>query len=452
MRKVFCLVLLFVFFGLFIGSADEVWKAGVAVCDITPPTGLWLAGYAMRDHPAEGTIHPLWVKALALQDAQGKTAVIVSSDILGFTAKMSQKIKQQVKDKTGLDIGDILLNSSHTHSGPVVGDSLIAMYIISEDTEHLNKIQQYTEELERKVVDTIVNAMAHLEPAKLFMGRGVVRFAVNRRNNKEAEIETTYDYKGPVDHSVPILVVRNINDNTIRSIVFGYACHSTVLSDYQWCGDYPGFAQIDLEQTYPTAKALFVAGCGADINPLPRRTIALAQQYGKELAVAVSRAIEDNLQELPPSLKTSYETVTLPLETPLTKEELQQIADDTKKADYIRRSARYLLKGLEQGIPLRTSYPYPIQVWNMGGFPVIALGGEVVVDYAIAVKQRIEPNAMVLGYSNDLMSYIPSARVIREGGYEGDTSQLEYEMPAKWKEDIEELILNAIAQMWAKIK
>jgi len=452
MRKVFCLVLLFVFCGFFIGSADEVWKAGVAVCDITPPTGLWLAGYAMRDHPAEGTIHPLWVKALALQDAQGKTAVIVSSDILGFTAKMSQKIKQQVKDKTGLDIGDILLNSSHTHSGPVVGDSLIAMYIISEDTEHLNKIQQYTEELERKVVDTIVNAMAHLEPAKLFMGRGVVRFAVNRRNNKEAEIETTYDYKGPVDHSVPILVVRNINDNTIRSIVFGYACHSTVLSDYQWCGDYPGFAQIDLEQTYPTAKALFVAGCGADINPLPRRTIALAQQYGKELAAAVSRAIEDNLQELPPSLKTSYETVTLPLETPLTKEELQQIADDTKKADYIRRSARYLLKGLEQGIPLRTSYPYPIQVWNMGGFPVIALGGEVVVDYAIAVKQRIEPNAMVLGYSNDLMSYIPSARVIREGGYEGDTSQLEYEMPAKWKEDIEELILNAIAQMWAKIK
>ncbi|HOQ30928.1 MAG TPA: neutral/alkaline non-lysosomal ceramidase N-terminal domain-containing protein [Candidatus Hydrogenedens sp.] len=452
MRKVFCLFLLFVLGGLFNSSADEVWKAGIAVCDITPPTGLWLAGYAMRDHPAEGAIHPLWVKALALQDAPGKTAVIVSSDILGFTAEMSQRIKQQVKEKTGLDTGDILLNSSHTHSGPIVGDSLIAMYIISEDTEHLDKIQRYTEELERKVVDTIVNAMEHLEPAKLFMGRGVVRFAVNRRNNKEAEIETTYDYKGPVDHSVPILVVKNVIDDTIRSMVFGYACHSTVLSGYQWCGDYPGFAQIDLEQTYPTAKALFVAGCGADINPLPRRTIALAQQYGKELAAAVTRAIEDNLQELPPSLKTSYETVTLPLETPLTKEELQQISDDTKKAEYIRRSARYLLKKLERGIPLRTSYPYPIQVWNMGGFPVIALGGEVVVDYAIAVKQRIEPNAMVLGYSNDLMSYIPSVRVIREGGYEGDTSQLEYEMPAKWKEEIEELILNAIAQMWAKIK
>ncbi|MGC8737699.1 MAG: neutral/alkaline non-lysosomal ceramidase N-terminal domain-containing protein [Candidatus Hydrogenedens sp.] len=452
MRKVFCLFLVFLFCFLSIGSADDVWKAGVAVCDITPPTGLWLAGYAGRDHPAEGMIHPLWVKALVLKDMNGKAAVIVSSDILGFTAEMSQRIKQHVKEKTGLETGDILLNSSHTHSGPVVGDSLIAMYKIAEDTEHLNKIQQYTEELERKVVDTIMNAMEHLEPAKLFMGRGVVRFAVNRRNNKEVEIESTYDYKGPVDHSVPILVVKNAGDDSIRSIVFGYACHSTVLSGYQWCGDYPGFAQIDLEQTYPTAKALFVAGCGADINPLPRRTVALAQQYGKELSVAVTRAIEDNLQELPSSLKTSYETVTLPLETPLTKEDLQRIADDTKQAEYIRSSARYLLKGLEHGIPLRTSYPYPIQVWNIGGFPLIALGGEVVVDYAIAIKQRLQPNAMVLGYSNDLMSYIPSARVIREGGYEGDTSQLEYKMPAKWKEDIEELILNAVVNNWEKIR
>jgi len=452
MRKVFGFCVLFVSFVLCIGSAEEVWKAGVAVCDITPPTGLWLAGYAMRDRPAEGTIHPLWVKALALQDFQGKTVVIVSSDILGFTAEMSQRIKQHVKEKTGLESGDILLNSSHTHSGPVVGDSLIAMYKIADDTEHLNKIQQYTEELEKKVVDTIVTAIGHLESAKLFMGRGVVRFAVNRRNNKEAEIETTYDYKGPVDHSVPILVVKNAGDDSIRAIVFGYACHSTVLSGYQWCGDYPGFAQIELEQAYPMAKALFVAGCGADINPLPRRTVALAQQYGKELAVAVTRAIEDNLQELPSSLKTRYETVTLPLEAPLSKEELQQIANDTNKAEYIRRSALYLLKDLERGIPLRTSYPYPIQVWNIGGYPIIALGGEVVVDYAIAIKQQLQTNAMVLGYSNDLMSYIPSARVIREGGYEGDTSQLEYKMPAKWKEDIEELILNAVTQMWTQIK
>ena len=453
MKKEFLLfILLIACFTFSSVTSSEVWKTGVAVCDITPPAGLWLAGYAMRDHPAEGAIHPLWVKALALQDAQGKTAVIVSSDILGFTAEMSQKIKQNAKEKTGLEPGDILLNSSHTHSGPIVGDSLIAMYSCSNDPDQLNKINLYTEELIKKVSNTIVTAFNQLTPSKLYSAKGVVRFAVNRRNNKEAEIENTYDYKGPVDHSVPILVIKDVTEDKILAIVFGYACHATVLSGYQWCGDYPGFAQIELEKIYPSAKALFVAGCGADINPLPRRTVALAQQYGKELALSVARAVEDTLQELPSLLKTKFETISLPLEAPPTKESLQQIANDPQKSDYIRRSASYLVRGLEQGIPLRTSYPYPIQVWNMGGFPLVALGGEVVIDYAISIKQKVGLNAMVLGFSNDVMSYIPSVRIIREGGYEGDTSQLEYKMPAKWKEDIEPLILNTVFQLWEQIK
>ncbi len=436
----------------FFAVAEGTWLAGVAECDITPPEGLWLAGYAMRDHPAEGMIHPLWVKALALQDEHKNTAVIVSSDILGFSAEMCQRIKQGVYEKIQLEPGNIILNSSHTHSGPIVADSLLGMYPIWEDKKQVSKINQYTAELEQKVIKTIIQSVSQLEPAKVFSAKGVVRFAVNRRNNKEAEIETTYDFKGPVDHSVPVIAVKSAGDDTFRAIVFGYACHATVLSGYQWCGDYPGFAQIELEKIYPTAKALFVAGCGADINPLPRRTVALAHQYGKELASAVERAIEDTLQELPATLKTSYETITLPLETPLTKEDIQKLAEDTKQPIHIQRSAKYLLKELEQGIPLRTSYPYPIQVWSIGGYPVIALGGEVVVDYAIAVKQKIHPNAMVLGYSNDLMSYIPSARVIREGGYEGDTSQLEYKMPAKWKEEIEPLNINTITALWEKIK
>jgi hypothetical protein len=261
-----------------------------------------------------------------------------------------------------------------------------------------------------------------------------------------------YDFKGPVDHSVPVLVVKDASDEKIRAIVFGYACHATVLSGYQWCGDYPGFAQIELEQLYPDSKALFVAGCGADINPLPRRSVALARQYGKELALSVARAIEDTLHELSPALKTGFETIILPLEPPMTEKELQQIAEDATKPEYIRSSARYLLKGLEKGIPLRTSYPYPIQVWNIGGLPFVALGGEVVIDYAIMIKQKLGPNAMVLGYSNDLMSYIPSVRVLREGGYEGDTSQLEYKMPAKWKEDIEGLILDGVSRLWEQVK
>ncbi|HOV32033.1 MAG TPA: neutral/alkaline non-lysosomal ceramidase N-terminal domain-containing protein [Candidatus Hydrogenedens sp.] len=431
---------------------EEAWMVGVAVSDITPPTGIWLAGYAMREHPADGVIHSLWVKAMAIQDAQKKTVVIISSDILGFPAELSQKIKRSIKDKKGIEPADIILNSSHTHSGPVIYKSLLSLYPIEEGSEAMNMIKDYTNELENKVVDTIVNAIDNIEPAKLYRGNGIVRFAVNRRNNNESKIEDTYDLKGPIDHTVTIIVSKNAQDGSVQAIVFGYACHATTLSGYQWCGDYPGFAQIELEKIYPATKALFVAGCGADINPLPRRTVALAQQYGKELACAVVRAMEDTLQELKPSIKTCLETVDLPLETPITKEELMQIYKDNNREGYIRRSANDMLKDLEQGIPLPTSYPYPIQVWNIGGLPMIVLGGEVVVDYAIRIKQEVANKAMVLGYSNDLMSYIPSARIIKEGGYEGDTSQLEYKMPAKWKEEIEELIINTIARLWNQIK
>ena len=91
---------------------------------------------------------------------------------------------------------------------------------------------------------------------------------------------------GPVDHDVPVLAVRDQNGK-LTAVTFGYACHSTVLSSYQWSGDYPGFAQIALEEKHPDCLALFWAGCGADQNPLPRRTVEKAKEYGARLAAAV---------------------------------------------------------------------------------------------------------------------------------------------------------------------
>ena len=73
---------------------------------------------------------------------------------------------------------------------------------------------------------------------------------------------------------------------------FGYACHPTVLDGYEWSGDYPGFAQIELEKSYPGTVAMFFQGTGADMNPLPRRTVPLAQQYGEELAAAVQEGFK----------------------------------------------------------------------------------------------------------------------------------------------------------------
>ncbi|MCX8064872.1 MAG: neutral/alkaline non-lysosomal ceramidase N-terminal domain-containing protein [Candidatus Hydrogenedentes bacterium] len=438
-------------FTAFETTLESVWYVGVSAVDITPPVGMWLAGYAMRDRPAESTIHNLWVKAVVLQDKEGNKGVIVGSDILGFTRELSERIKQRISKDLNIPPESVLLNSSHTHSGPVIENSLMPIYPI-EGTDQIEKVKKYTTDLEEKVFQVVKNAVNNIKPAQVYYGKGLVRFAVNRRNNRESEIENQFEFRGPVDYSVPVFVAKLLEDDTITAIIFGYACHATVLSGYQWCGDYPGFAQEELQNKFPTAVAVFMAGCGADINPLPRRRVSLARQYGKELASAVEGVMEEGLEVLPSKLITRLKRITLELETPKSKEELEQIANDPNQLDYMRRSAIYLLRDLANGIPLRTSYDYPVQVWSVGGTPLIALAGEVVVDYAIYVKQRLGKNVVVLGYSNELMSYIPSVRVLREGGYEGDTSQLEYGMPAKWKESIEERILSAVESLWNEIQ
>ena len=93
-------------------------------------------------------------------------------------------------------------------------------------------------------------------------GSGLSTFAVNRRENPSNKVSEWRDggtLKGPVDHDVPVLSVRDPEDATLRAVLFGYACHATTLSGLQWCGDYPGYAQIAIEKEHPGCVALFWA-------------------------------------------------------------------------------------------------------------------------------------------------------------------------------------------------
>ena len=104
------------------------WKAGVARVVITPDQPLWMAGYANRDHPSEGKIVDLWAKALALQDSAGKQVVLVTADLVGIPKKLSGHIRDQLKRRFNLSRSQIAINTSHTHTGPVLADALVAIY------------------------------------------------------------------------------------------------------------------------------------------------------------------------------------------------------------------------------------------------------------------------------------------------------------------------------------
>jgi hypothetical protein len=424
-------------------DSSPQWKAGVARADITPQFPMWMAGYASRTGPSEGTIHPIWSKALALQDSENNIAVLITSDLTGMPRSMSRRIKDKIHDKYALPDEAVLMNFSHSHSGPVLKDFLYHVYPLGEGD--IEKINRYSERFEEQLVNLVGEALAALAPAKVYSENGISRFQVNRRNNQESAIEGITDLAGPNDYAVPVLKVTD-PEGKIKAIAFGYACHATVLSLNQWSGDYPGFAQIELEKRYPEATAMFFQGAGADQNPLPRRTLPLARKYGEELAIAVKSVLDEDMKSLSPKLKTAYSEVSLDLNGPPSKEKLLEMIEESN--GHYQRWAKMMYEKVNNN-EVESSYPYPIQVWKLGDQLLVALGGEPVVDYAVKLKTQYGNDLFVLGYSNDVMAYIPTRTVLMEGGYEGATSQFAFGHPGTWKPSLETNIFMQINKMMA---
>ncbi|SIO63018.1 Neutral/alkaline non-lysosomal ceramidase, N-terminal [Singulisphaera sp. GP187] len=424
-------------------DAAEGARAGTARVAITPKQPTWMAGYGSRTKPSEGAIHDLWAKALVLEDEAGRKAALVTLDICGIGRELSLKIRNRLKSDLGIDRDHVVLACSHTHSGPVVGDNLIGMYPMDDAQRQV--VADYAIFLADSIVAITAQAVKNLEPAKLAWGTGRADFAVNRRNNNETEVPTLRDrlaLEGPVDHDVPVLRVQNAAGKT-EAVVFGYACHCTVLSFNQFCGDYAGFAQLAVEKNNPGAQAMFVAGCGADQNPLPRRTVELAKGYGERLAQGVQRVLDAAMEPITTPLKTSYSEIDLGFGTLPTRDEIKKEASSKTLA--IANRAKAMLQTLDAKGQLPTSYPYPVQAWRLGELTWVFLGGEVVVDYSLRFKRNLgSSHTWVSSYCNDVCAYIPSYRVLKEGGYEGATSMIYYGQPTVWSEKVEEDIIDAV--------
>lgn len=421
-----------------LGASPKVsWRAGVAAIDITPATGIWMAGFAARTCASEGVGLPLHAKALALEDEGGRRAVLLTVDLLGLTAEMTARVADTVRRRHGLARDGLLLNASHTHSGPVTADMLSIAYDLPSGQQAL--IRDYTAELERRMADVIGRAIEDLHPARLSFAEGNADFAANRR------VQFTPD--GPVDHAVPVLRVDGA-DGRPRAIVFGYACHNTTLqaSSCQLHGDYAGVAQAALERRHPGARALFVAGCGGDANPKPRGTVELVERHGTALADAVDHA-QRLLAPVTGPLRLAYGVVALPFAPAPAKAELEERLqqDDV----YVRRHARLMLDLLARDGRLPAVQPAPVQVWRFGGaFTLVAIGGEVVVDYALRLEKDYPGQKLwVAGYSNDVFGYLPSLRVLKEGGYEGGGAMIYYGRPGPFAPAVEELIHGKIREL-----
>jgi Neutral/alkaline non-lysosomal ceramidase, N-terminal len=421
------------------------WKAGAARGTITPKEPMWMAGYAARNHPSEGAEHDLWAKALSIQDPAGKRGVLVTLDVCGIDRELSNQIRDALEARYRLPREQVVLSCSHTHCGPVVGANLITMYPLDEVQRA--RIADYARFLKTTILDVVDKAIGQLDDASLDWENGRCDFAVNRRNNPEKDVpalRTRLALAGPVDHDVPVLRIRS-RDRTVRAIVFGYACHCTVLDYSKFCGDYAGFAAIDLERDFPNCQAMFVAGCGGDQNPIPRRELKLAEGYGRQLASAVGRVATGSMRPIQGPLRTAYQEIDLAFGSLPTREQLEA---DTKSTNFaIASRARYLLGKIAEQGKLAGDYPYPVQAWSLDELNWVFLGGEATVDYSLRIKRNMGgSHTWVSAYCNDVMAYIPSLRVLKEGGYEGATSMIYYGQPTVWSQRVEEDVIAGVSR------
>ncbi len=436
-------------FFLFCGSLwGSDFRAGTARIKITPPLPMWLSGYAARTRPADSVLLDLWAKALVIEDGRGGRTALVTMDLIGLPANVTESVAARAKSKYGLERSQLLLNSSHTHSGPIVRPNLKVLYDLSPADEQV--ADNYSKKLGDDLVTVIGQAMENLAPAVLQEGHATADFAVNRRQATAKGVQIGVNPGGPGDHDVPVLKVTS-PEGRLRAVLFGYACHNTTLGgdSYSVNGDYAGFALVELEKQYPGVQAMFLELCGADQNPSPRGTVALAEKYGKTLAEAVGATLGSNLRPVRPPLRTAYRGANLEFAQHTRK----QFEDEMKGPDRFRqRRAKLVLAQYDAGHPPR-GIICPVQAIRFNDdLTILALGGEVVVDYDLRAKREHPGQDLVVaGYSNEVMAYIPSKRVLQEGGYEPVDSMIYYGQPGPFRDDVEERMFSTIRWVLRKV-
>lgn len=426
------------------GTSVSDWRAGVATAVITPEQPMWMAGYAARTKPSEGKIHDLHAKALALEGKDGSQLLIITLDLVSVPRTLRDVVTEGIERRCGVAPKSVLIGASHTHCGPELRMTKAALYGL--DPQRVEQARAYTDKLRQTLVNLAYQAIQAKKPAVLSYTHARAGFAMNRRLPTERGFLNRPNPDGPVDHDVPVLRVDS-PDGKLIAVLFGYACHATTLSFYQFCGDYPGFAQEDIEQAHPGATAMFLAGCGGDQNPQPRRTLDLARQHGRALANGVEAALTAQARPVRPPLRMALAEVKLQFAPAPSRAELMQQVKSKDK--YERRHAASLLSELDEKGAIRTDYPYLVQVVRFGDdLTLIALAGEVVVDYSIRLKSHQgEAPIWVAAYTNDVFGYVPSARVLHEGGYEGGDAMRYTTLPGPFLPSVEDSIINAVQRL-----
>jgi neutral ceramidase len=452
------------------------WRIGTARADITPQVPIWLSGFASRTRPPTeqevvASSASLFVRVLVMQEralsidhsvsveSNSPVVVLVALDLIGAAASLTDRMFERFLVDLGLERAQVRLCFSHTHSGPVVGEHLLSL--APEDSRQLELALNYADRLIDVVVMTIGNAMKpeNMERAYGRFGRGLCELAVNRREIEEKNF--TGDYYGLTDHELPVMwFIRDdvtVNDAHKQEDViggfYGYAAHaSTLTTGYEYHGDYPGQASMLLENNANLGGTwLFVAGTGGDQNIYPRGTSSACCFHAQTLVDEVLKVVLAGGQPLAGSMYVNNVFVELPFRERRSKRELVGWSEGNDMQ--ARFTAQRLLRNFDTAghakNPLTDAvYPsYPVSFWAIGDVRIVFLGGEPTVEYGLRLRKEAGMD-WVVGYADDVMGYVGTRAVLKEGKREGSNrAAVYYGLPSAWSSEIEGIIFDTVRNL-----
>ena len=431
-------------------STEPQWRIGLASVRVTPEEPLPMCGYS--PNLSEGVLDDLYAKAMAVEDADGSVAVLVTADLLFFRAPLAEVIARKIMDETGLARHQLLLNASHTHAGPVFGVEDPGRFDLPQDQRR--NVDRYTEELIEKLVRLVPAALADLKPGRLSWSTGEVGFVMNRRViGPEGKCRGMGpNPTGPVDRSVPVLRV-DWPDGRLRAVIFGCACHPVTLDggNRKISGDYAGAAQRYLQTQNPHVQAMFVSGCGADANSHPRGgpdQEVWVTRHGEALGKEVDRVLSGEMAEVAGRLRAELAPVDLPLEHSFSRQQLEEMAGEGQTY-WHKQNARGMLETLDAGKPLPKVYRSTIALWRFGdNLTLLGLPGEAVADYVPMIREALGPGELwIAAYCNESFGYLPTSKILEQGGHESMGLTLAVGL---FSPKVEEVVMTAVRQLAGK--
>ena len=403
--------------------------AGTSENIITPPVGVDLLGYSPRK--AEGVHDDLKATALVLDDGKQKI-VICSFDLCLINESTTNFILRHASTQTGIPAENIMLTTTHTHSGPYL-----------ECDNPLNA--KWRKEFEYKAVQAIVEAAANIKAAEIGFAVGSIEGVGGNRRDKN----------GPVDRSVNVIKVVDAMNNDVIAVILNHACHATTLDVHNLLitADYPGFARDYIQNAFPeNPNVLFLNGACGDINPggysaedsakgvfIPNRNFERAQQIGKLLGQKTIDLIKNAEIFKPECLQSKLQTVAMPLKDMEGVEQTEKILTQTKERyEKIEKSSAseeekyqtwrkyfYALLNNEQAEEFQDIGPERVIYQDIHAISIddnvlVGFPGELFTNIGKVVKKSSPfRNTLIASYVNECIGYFPTVEDLKESdGYE----------------------------------